>query len=476
MLDNRIRRTCMGAAFAVLAILPFAGERASAVDEGFPDKSRLLAALRESRYADLDAELTRMEQDVEARRLPERDLDAAFEAFANSDPALQRALDDWIAASPESFAARFARARYLRHLAKLGSDSARDADVPAEWTSMIEDLRTRAAKDIGAALALEPDLTWAYSDLAHIAHNRGDDVSVERLYQQGLAQVPDSGVIDGIPLENMDRSAPARLHRLFTMIDDLRAKHGDDPNYLYLKGFEDEVLAERVCAEGNHQKGIELATRAVRSTNLPFYFYARAGIYRCADRPREAIADYDTVLERTPDFAPAFYWRGKAKSMLLQGDAALQDYDRAVALDPLNPVFLTSRAWTLVGQNRLDEAQVDFEKALVYGKYDVYVLDGLAYLVGNKRHDYAKAAEIYRQASMAQPWRSRWYYEYGFSLMMANDCSAIEVLNNYMAACEAGADCGPEDEGWAPHPPDTLRLMLKGLHDNPACSKRPSGS
>lgn len=472
---STVQRSMRGAVGVLATLSALGGDFAYAADEGLPDRAGLMAALRADRFVELDTELVRIEDAVEAHKLPERNLDYAFHSFANSDPTLEPHLDAWIAASPRSFAAYFARGRYLLHLADLAKDSAMGAEVPSDWRTMIQELRARAARDIGTALELEPSLTWAYSDLAGIADDRGDRISVERLYQQGLAQFPDSGVIEAISFRAMDTSTPAGMRSLFSMVDDLLAKHGDDPNFLYLRGYKDSLLAKQVCAAGNHQKGIELATRAVRATNLPSHVYARAGIYRCAGRLRDAIADYDTVLERTPDFAPAFYWRGKAKSTLLQDEAALPDYDQAVALDPLNPQFLTSRAWTLIGLNRIDEAQVDFEKALIYGKYDVTVLDGLAYLVGNNRHDYSKAAEIYRQASMAQPWRSRWFYNYGFSLMMDNDCRAIEALDSYMAACEAGADCGPEDEGWAPHPPATLRLLLKHLRDSNACSKRPSG-
>lgn len=444
-----------------------------AADPGLPDRAALIAALREGRFVELDTELTQIEESVEVHRLPERTLDYAFRSFANSDPAIESRLDDWVAALPQSFAARFARGRYLLHLAELATDSASNANVPGEWRTMIEGLRIRAVRDIGAAIELEPSLTWAYSDLSKIALDRGDRTSVERLYEQGRTQFPNSGVIEGMRLEAVNTSTPAGMQRLSSMVDDLLARHTDDPNFLYLRGYTDIALAGRACDVGNRQKGIELATQAVRATKLPYYFYARAGIYRCASRLREAIADYDTVLERTPDFAPAYYWRGKAKNSLKQFEAALQDYDRALALDSLNPKYLRSRAWMLVILKRIDEAQADFEKALVYGKYDVAVLEGLAHVRRSKDNDHLAAADLYRQAAEMQPWRTRWFYQFGFALMMAQDCRAVEVLDRYMASCEEDGDCGEEPD-WEPHPPSSLRLMLKGLRESAACTKQPS--
>lgn len=467
------RQVALGA-FAALSI--FAATPGDAADAGLPDRAGLVAALREGRYADLDAELARIEDAVEARQMPERNFDYAFHSFAISDPDLEAQLDEWVASWPQSFAARFARGRYHLHLADISWRATTVSEVPPSWRAAIDGLVARSADDITIALDLKPGLSWAYSDLARMARDRGDRRAAERLFQAGLAAIPDSGVIYGIALESIDVSTEEGMRDRFALIDSLIAEHGDDPNFLYLRGYKDSTMADRVCRAGNHQKGIELATRAIRATDLPSYIWARAEIFRCARRPREAIADYDTVLERTPGFASAYYGRGKAERSLNLFDAALLDYDRAVDLDPLNPKYLASRAWVYVLLDRIDEAQADFEQALVYGKYDSDVLDGLAYLQGNKRNDWTAAADIYQQLSTLEPDRTRWFYMYGFTLMMAKDCRAIEVLDRYMAACKAGAYCGPESDDWQPHPAESLQVMLKGLREGDSCAKRPSGS
>ncbi len=327
-------RSMRGALCVLATLFALSGDFAHAGDEGLPDRAGLIAALRAGRFAELDAELMRIEDAVEAHRLPERNLDYAFRSFANSDPALEARFDEWIAASPRSFAAYFARGRYVLHLADLAKENATVAKVPADWWTKIEGYQVRAAKDIGAALELEPDLTWAYSDLADIADAHGDRRTSERLFQEGVARVPNSGVIQSIPFGSIDKSTKAGLRDLFAMIDDLLAKYGDDPNFLYLRGYKDSVLADQVCRAGNHEKGIELATRALRATDLPRYVYMRANIFRCAGRHREAVADYDTVIELTPDYAPAFHWRGRSKHSLGLYSAAQDDYSHAIALDP----------------------------------------------------------------------------------------------------------------------------------------------
>ena len=476
MADLSTAQRAMRSAIGVLAILlALGGGLARAADEGLPDRAGLMAKLRAGHFADLDAELARIEDAVEAHRLPERNVDYAFHSFANSDPALESRLDEWVAASPRSFAAFFARGRYILHLADLANWNATVSEVPADWSAKVESYRVRAAKDIGAALELEPNLTWAYSDLAELANVRGDHDTVERLFQAGVAKVPDSAIIQTIPFDNFDKSTKAGLRDLFAMIDELLAKYGDDPNFLFLRGYKDYTLADQVCRAGNHEKGIELATRALRATDLPSYLYKRAEIFRCANRHRDAIADYDTVLERTPDYAPAFYGRATSKFSLGLNEAALADYDHAIALDPLNPIYLKSRGWFYISQDRADQAEADYQQALVYGKYSTDVLSGMAFLYSNLRHEPAKSSEIYRQLASLDPWRSRWLYQYGFVLLRTNDCRAVEVLDRYMASCEAGAYCGRENDGWEPYPPDDLKFMLKGLQRRNSCPKTPSG-
>lgn len=464
----------MRGALCVLATLfALSGDFARAADEGLPDRAGLIAALRAGRFTELDAELTRIEEAVEAHRLPERNLDYAFHSFANSDPALETRLDEWVTASPHSFAAYFARGRYILHLADLAKENATVAKVPADWWARIEDDRVRAAKDIGVALEIEPHLIWAYSDLARIADDQGDRATAERLFQVGVEKIPDSGVIQGIPLQSIDQSTKAGLRQLFAMIDDLLAKHGDDPNFLYLRGYKDSVLADQLCRAGNHEKGIELATRALRTTDLPRYVYMRAAIFRCSRRYKEAIADYDTVLERTPDYAPAFYWRGRSKYTLGLNEAALDDYNRAIALDPMNPAYLASRARLFVFQERADEAGADYQRALVYGKYSTNVLSEFAFFHSHALHDLPAASALYRQLTGLDPWRSRWHYQYGFTLLRANNCEAIEVLDSYMARCAAGDYCGAEGDGWEPNPSSALQMFMKHLRSS--CAKSPSG-
>ena len=47
-----------------------------------------------------------------------------------------------------------------------------------------------------------------------------------------------------------------------------------------------------------------------------------------------AISDYDKAIAINPNFAEAYYNRGNAKSDLGQKHAAISDYDKAIAINP----------------------------------------------------------------------------------------------------------------------------------------------
>ncbi len=125
----------------------------------------------------------------------------------------------------------------------------------------------------------------------------------------------------------------------------------------------------------------------------------------------------------------------------------------------------------MLQRKRSDEAEADFQQALIYGRYSTDVLDGLGYIDANVRHDLIKASEVYRELTTLDSRRSRWLYQYGFMLLRANDCRAVEVLDRYLAQCAAGAYCGAEDDGWEPNAPDALKFMLKGLQSRNSCPR-----
>src|SRR5262249_49140652 len=89
--------------------------------------------------------------------------------------------------------------------------------------------------------------------------------------------------------------------------------------------------------------------------------YLRAQAYRLSGRHAEAIADYTEVLKRFPSSGVVYAFRADCHAALGQRDLADADRERAIELEPDNPMTLDKLAWRLV---RSPADQRDAERGL----------------------------------------------------------------------------------------------------------------
>lgn len=98
----------------------------------------------------------------------------------------------------------------------------------------------------------------------------------------------------------------------------------------------------------------------------PHAYYARAQIRLQAGDLPGALADYNAVIERAPNFAAAYEGRAEVQRRLGRHREAIEDLNRAVALSPASdPLPLNHRAYcrALAGVE-LPQALADIERAL----------------------------------------------------------------------------------------------------------------
>ncbi len=79
---------------------------------------------------------------------------------------------------------------------------------------------------------------------------------------------------------------------------------------------------------------------------------------------QEALEDYDKALEINPNFAEAYINRGTAKAELSRWEDALEDFDKAIALNSDDARAYNNRALIFRRINRLAEALKDCNKAI----------------------------------------------------------------------------------------------------------------
>ncbi|CAM5512806.1 hypothetical protein MAUB1S_08559 [Mycolicibacterium aubagnense] len=101
------------------------------------------------------------------------------------------------------------------------------------------------------------------------------------------------------------------------------------------------------------------------------------------DAYARAMADYARAIALAPDFADAYWRRGKANLLYARDlTAALQDLNEALRLDPSQAEFLVTRASILGWLGQPDPALADLDRALALDPLSVHALTnrGIAYV------------------------------------------------------------------------------------------------
>jgi tetratricopeptide (TPR) repeat protein len=104
--------------------------------------------------------------------------------------------------------------------------------------------------------------------------------------------------------------------------------------------------------------------RAGASKKGVFAYVARGHAYLATQRPRLAILDYEAALRLAPDKTDLLIAVGEALATLGRHGDALRVLDRAVAALPNDPEPLSSRAFALLGLDRLAQADADWLRQL----------------------------------------------------------------------------------------------------------------
>ena len=161
-------------------------------------------------------------------------------------------------------------------------------------------------------------------------------------------------------------------------------------------------------------------------------FFRCAESYRLMERYDEALQDYNRAIELDPKYKWAFTGRGFTYRSIERYEEALQDYNRAIELDPTYEWAFTGRGFTHYLMERYDEALQDYNCAIELDPKDerAFRCRGLTY---RSIERYDEALQDYKRAIELDP--KDWVFaERGltYRLMERYD----EALQDYNRAIE----------------------------------------
>jgi len=285
-------------------------------------------------------------------------------------------------------------------------------------------------------------------------------ILVEEIYRRKLKRdrISASMSIESA-LERLERDSFIFVFKLkeFQAIRERHESYLDFTEYLasvddfrWLKGILVELKdAEGLFYLGNafynrelFESGIECYDESLKLKEYAEAYYNRGLAYTKLNQHEQAMEDYDRAIALNPNFAEAYYNRGNAYAKLNQPERAIKDYDRAIALNPNDAAAYNNRGLAYAELNQLERAIKDYDRAIELNPAlaEAYNNRGNAYA---KLNQHERAIKDYDKAIELNPnYATKAYYNRGLAYAKLNQHEraiedyekAIELNPNYAEA------------------------------------------
>ncbi len=249
-------------------------------------------------------------------------------------------------------------------------------------------------------------------------------------------------------LEKIERDSFIFVLKEFQVIRERHESYLDFAGYLasdddfrWLKGILVELKDdEGLFYLGNAFYGRELFESGIKCYDESLELKADAGAYNNRGLAYSELKQYDRAIENyrkaielNPKYAEAYSNRGLAYSELKQYDRAIEDYGKAIKLNPDLPEAYNNRGLAYYELKQYERAIENYGKALELNPDDAVAYNnrGLAYY---ELKQYERAIENYGKALELNPKYAKAYYNRGLAYYRLNQCE--RAIENYGKALE----------------------------------------
>ena len=181
------------------------------------------------------------------------------------------------------------------------------------------------------------------------------------------------------------------------------------------------------------ESGIKCYDESLELRENAWAYNNRGVAYAGLNQHERAIEDYNKAIALNPNYAEAYYNRGTAYAGLNQHERAIEDFNKAIELNPNYAEAYYNRGVAYAGLNQHERAIEDFNRAIAlnpnYAK--AYNNRGVAYAELNQ---HEREIEDYNKAIALNPDDAEAYYNRGLTYAGLNQYErAIEDYNKAIA-------------------------------------------
>ncbi len=231
-----------------------------------------------------------------------------------------------------------------------------------------------------------------------------------------------------------EREARENYEQALTVINQAISLVPNNPNHYNEKS----AVLSRLK---RYDEGLAAITQAIDLAPRAVWYGNRGNLYRDQQKYKLALDDYNKAIELNPNHAGAYYNRALLYSDQKKYDLALSDYDKAIEINPNYAEAYVNRGVLYRLQEKYELALADYDKAIELNRNDAVAYYNRGNLYKNLQKyelalsDYSKAIELNPNFAMAYNNRGLLYYDQKkYELALADWNKAIELNPNLAEA------------------------------------------
>ncbi|MBD2290365.1 tetratricopeptide repeat protein [Microcystis wesenbergii FACHB-1317] len=231
-----------------------------------------------------------------------------------------------------------------------------------------------------------------------------------------------------------EREARENYEQALTVINQAISLVPNNPNHYNEKS----AVLSRLK---RYDEGLAAITQAIDLAPRAVWYGNRGNLYRDQQKYKLALDDYNKAIELNPNHAGAYYNRALLYSDQKKYDLALSDYDKAIEINPNYAEAYVNRGVLYRLQEKYELALADYDKAIELNRNDAVAYYNRGNLYKNLQK-YDLALSDYSKAIIINPNYAEAYNNRGvlyrlqekYELALADYDKAIDINNDLAEA------------------------------------------
>jgi tetratricopeptide (TPR) repeat protein len=361
---------------------------------GYPkrrvDKTGLRMLFEFGRTQELDSVLASYQSLFEQDYRYEDLVSDAFGIFNVPDSSLEGLFDRWVERMPNSFVPYLARAEYYHSLGWANRGFSWSSETSQQQFAGMESFFAKAEQDCRAVLDRQPQVLRTFEIFMNIARARGDIYIASMIMQHAARLCPCSFRLrDRFMVTLLPRWGGSYEEMTLFAVESQEVSNVN-PKMKLLLGYPAWDQARVLSSAKQYSDALDYVSRALMFGEGRNFLLLRGNIFDWMEQHHQAIAEYDRILQKYPDYAEAAVDKARSLYNLEKFDESAGAVRQVEAMEPWNEDLLKFKKSVTSG--------------LIYDGYELY-----------KAKNYGEAIVRYNAALAIDPQYAPAYYYRGLA-------------------------------------------------------------